>query len=128
MSNKTIKNMIEPFGFSLGNLQSIATLLKYLEKLGIPARDFIKFVEEEKAEFIKNTEIYKKQHEQSIKAWKKIALKCPKCGATMNLFPVNTYKGNQVEGGFKSMWMCSKCWHEEYSNKEVKEILKQSGV
>ena len=121
---KDIKDIIEPFGFSLGTLQSIATLLKYLKKTDTSIEDFIKFVEEEKAEFIKNTELYKKQHAQSVEAWKKVALKCSECGATMNLFPVNTHKGNQVEGDFKSMWMCSKCWHEEYTEKTVGDIRK----
>jgi hypothetical protein len=63
--------------------------------------------------------------------WRKRAPKCPQCGKTMKLDPVNQGPGDQVGGKSKSMWRCPDwqgCGHDELSRKTVGEWLSKFGI
>ena len=55
--------------------------------------------------------------------------KCPECGKSMRLYPVNTNTEDQVGGGYNLMWLCGTtcsgkgCLYEEYSTKTINEEL-----
>lgn len=49
------------------------------------------------------------------------ALKCPECGTPLQLLPVNDSPATQTGDDSKSVWLCRKCFYEEFSDKTVKE-------
>jgi len=53
---------------------------------------------------------------------------CPDCKIEMRFYPVNTTPGDQTGDASKSMWMCPKCWRDEYSEKTITELLKQRNL
>ncbi len=116
-----MKNIFESFGFSLGQLQDIVTLINHIKRHNVPIGDFIKYVEEVKAEKIKLEKKSVKLNNQ----WIEIALECPKCSTNMSIYPVNTTPRNQVGEDLKSQWFCNRCYHAQYSKKSIKEILKE---
>lgn len=113
---KTIEKLLEPFGFTFGQLQDMVTLLEHLEKNAVPIESFIKYVKEKKIKKTKTT---------SCDQGKRNTLKCPECNTAMNLFPVNTSPRDQTGDDSKSVWICPKCWHDEYSTKSIKEWLEE---
>lgn len=47
---------------------------------------------------------------------------CPDCGAgDMKLRVINVEQGKRNVFGWKSAWVCTACWHEEYSGKTLIE-------
>ena len=116
-----IEKLLEPFGFTFGQLQDIITLLDHLEKNNVSVEEFTEYVENEKIERVKKQKIFEKEQKKSIEEWQKIALKCPECNTIMGLYPVNTHTGDQTGDESKSMWQCPKCWHDEYSTKTIQE-------
>jgi len=63
--------------------------------------------------------------------WRKRAPKCPKCGKTMKLDPVNQGPRDQIGGKAKSMWRCpdwKECGYDELSRKSVGEWLTKLGI
>lgn len=120
-----IEKLLLPFGFSFGQLQDISTLLKHLEKNNVSIKDFIEYIAELKIKEAENREHNKKIAKKHKEQWQKIALKCPECNTTMNLYPVNTHTGDQTGDGSKSMWQCPKCWYDEYSTKSIREQFEE---
>jgi len=111
-----MEKLLEPFGFSFGRLQDIATLIKQLKRNHIPVIKFVEYVEQEKTNRAKINKSNKKRWEQNT-------LKCPDCQSPMNLFPVNTVPGDQTGDGSQSVWMCPKCGETVYNLETVAEIL-----
>jgi len=123
---KNIDKLLEPFGFTFGQLQDVGTLLKSLKNNNIKnltIDEFINYIEKKKTERSKTEtnleELLNKQQER----WDQKTLKCPECKSPMNLLPVNTNRRNQTGDDSKSQWLCQKCWHDEYSTKTVAEML-----
>lgn len=113
--------LLEPFGFTFGQLQDISTLLKHLEKNNVSIEAFIDYIEEQKKEKVKAEKQNKEQGKKDKAQWDKNALKCSECKTTMNLYPVNFTPRDQVGGDFNSQWLCPNCGYEEYSTKTIRE-------
>lgn len=120
-----MQKILEPFGFSFGQLQDIATMLKQLRLNHISMVEFIKHVEEMKVVKTNISKINTEEFKQLTLKWEDRALKCPECSNTMSLFPVNTRPDNQTGDNSKSQWFCQKCWSTVYSTKTINEILKE---
>jgi len=120
-----IEKLLEPFSFNFAQLQDISTFLKQLKKNNISPSDFIKFVEEKKAEKAKIDRRTKEYLKKSKELWEKNALKCPECKIVMNLYSVNTNPRNQVGDNLRSQWICPKCWYEIFSEKTIQDWIKQ---
>lgn len=114
-----IKKLLEPFGFTFGQLQDISTLLKGFERDNISIEDFIEYIEDQKKQRIKSIELQK----ESQKEWEKRALKCPECKTVMRLYPVNTNPKDRVGNDLRSQWLCPKCWYNEFSTKTTRDWL-----
>lgn len=122
-----LEKLLEPFGFTFGQLQDIATFLERLRKRNIPIVDFVDYIEQEKERQVKTQENLVREIEKQKKAWERIAPKCLECDTTMSLSPVNTTPGNQTEDNSKSVWQCPNkdCLETVYDIKSVVEILKE---
>jgi len=118
-----IKKLLEAFSFTFGQLQDIVTLIKNLEKNEISNQEFIAYIKKEKVLRLDNKRKIANIEKSSKIQWEKNALKCVECGSIMNLFPVNSNKGDQVEGNFKSQWFCPNCGNDKFSNKTVRETI-----
>jgi len=120
-----IKRLLIPFGFSFGQLQDIATLLRHLERNNVSVGDYLEYIEQIKIEQAKNKKFNKERFTKLKELWNKNALKCPECSTVMNLYPVNTNPRDQVEGNFSSQWLCPKCQYEWFSNRNIKSWMKE---
>lgn len=110
--------------FTWGFKQDVFTFLKSVNEKGYTLDFAIRCI------------LIKKEHEMrrvrlirsSEELWKKNGLKCPECDKGMSLEPVNTGPGDQVPGGWKSIWRCVdtiNCGHEELSKKTVVQWIKK---
>jgi len=45
--------------------------------------------------------------------------KCPQCDTDLVLYIINIPKGHRNRNGYKTLWQCPVCDHEEYSTKTV---------
>jgi predicted RNA-binding Zn-ribbon protein involved in translation (DUF1610 family) len=105
-------------GFTFGQVQDAATLLKALEKHGISRSDFLAHVAEEKRRRVQaRREIEKRRTEVE-----KRLPKCPTCGIAMILRPA----GEDPKDG--SHWTCPKCRFGKYDPRTVEEIQKSIGL
>jgi len=120
---KTIEKLLEPFGFSFGQLQDIATFLKQLKENNISVESFIGHVEAKKRERAEEIKAILAVSQKQRDTWALRALKCPACETPMYVAPVNTAPGDQTGDDSQSVWMCPKCWETVYSLETVAEIL-----
>lgn len=70
----------------------------------------------------KNEELRKKI-EKSKQEWESKMLKCPQCSALMQLLPLNDSPATQTGDGSHSMWLCRRCFYEQFSDKTVSEEM-----
>lgn len=119
--NDAMEKLLEPFGFTFGQLQDIATLLNHLEINNVSIEVFIEYVEDQKKERVKSIKEQRINLKTAKEKWQRIALKCPECNTAMSLYPVNSQTGDQAGDGLNSQWQCPKCWYDEYSTKTIRE-------
>jgi hypothetical protein len=104
--------------------QDVFTYLRQLHDKGIALDHAMQCIAARKYYQTKQIKIY---HDVA-ELWKKNSLKCPDCGQIMSLEHVNTQPGNQLPGGWKSIWRCTKiieCGYEELSKKSVLQWVKK---
>jgi len=51
--------------------------------------------------------------------------RCPQCDTDLMLFLINISKGRRNRHGYKTVWQCPVCDHEEYSTKTVDDWLQE---
>jgi len=118
-----MKELLDPYSFTFGQLQDIASFMQNLHNSNISMIEFIKYIEQEKKKIAVMGKINQAQRIKSKGLWDKNALKCPVCGSAMNLYPVNSSKGDKIGGVYKSQWQCPECYHDIFSNKQIREWL-----
>ena len=104
--------------------QDVLTYLKTLHDKGIPLDYAMRCIQYQKHMNKQKMKLYHDVRE----LWKKNSLKCPDCGRIMSLEHINTQPGNQVPGGWKSIWRCTEeinCGFEELSKKSVAQWVKK---
>jgi len=110
-----IANLFSVFTFSM--MQGFVQMSNMLKKHGIRPEEIDEYVQENR-EAMNQGVNFNRDYMQG-----KIKMKtCPKCGGVMELETVNTCKGNQVPGGFKSVYTCSRyteCGHQMFSKNSV---------
>ena len=87
--------------FSPGQLQNFKTIAKLLIRLNISLKQYVNYINQ------KNITIKAKIHKSR---------KCPICSMIMNRFPVNTNPGNQTGDNSTCVWICPRCWYDEFLN------------
>ena len=100
-------------------LQEMKNLYIHLKDEGRTMDEFI--------EYMKNVDFHRRQEEKrNMKVLSKMD-KCPECGAYMYLYPVNDTPRTQVDGDWKSQWICPNpgCEHSEWSLIDPQEKMKQ---
>jgi len=117
--------ILSPFTFNFGQLQDIVALIQHLDKNDVTIEKFVSYVQERKLEMVEAEKIAATNLQKQRDKWALQALKCPACETPMYVSPVNTSPGDQTGDDSKSMWICPKCWHEEYSTKSIKEWLEE---
>jgi hypothetical protein len=108
-----IEKILEPFGYTFGQLQDLLTLLKLLKRDNISIEEMIYYLEG-----------IRKDKGQVGKP-KQIELSCPECSGSMSLFRVNDMARTQVGEGLKSQVVCSKCSYEKFSDKNIQTWYKE---
>ncbi|MFH1638328.1 MAG: hypothetical protein ABIB71_07930, partial [Candidatus Woesearchaeota archaeon] len=99
--------------------------IQHLNKNDVTIEKFVSYVQGKKLEMVEAEKVATANLQKQRDKWTLRALKCPACATPMNVSPVNTSPGDQTEDDSKSVWMCPKCWHEEYSTKSIKEWLEE---
>lgn len=113
--------------FSWGFKQDVLNFLKLCTLKGYSPGYALKCIAIRQAAEVERINVMATLQDQ----WRKRAPKCPKCGKTMKLDPVNQGPGDQVGGKSKSMWRCPDwqgCGHDELSRKTVGEWLSKFGI
>lgn len=120
---KTMEQITDPFtgGASGKVLQECRNLIINFEQngreIGAGMREFL--------EYMDGLDLHQRQLDQEQKRaqaeYAKKARKCKKCKSVMYCYPVNTGKRDQIDGDWKSQWICGNpdCLHEEYSLNDV---------
>jgi hypothetical protein len=104
--------------------QDVFTYLKQLHDKGISLDHAMQCIAYRKHMQKQKIKLY----QDVAELWKKNSLKCPDCGRIMSLEHVNTQPGNQLPGGWKSIWRCTEeieCGFEELSKKSVAQWVKK---
>ncbi len=98
-----IEKLLEPFGFSLGQLQDIVTLVTSLKVNNYPFDDFISFVEDEKIEAMRE----RKEAQSAFR-------RCPICEAAMWREQVNISLSTVTGDESKISYTCTnrECLHQ----------------
>lgn len=120
-----IEHISDAFGF--GNAQTCSHIMAALAKTGISNGDFLAWMEGKILEIKLKVTESKKYKDDLRNQFRQHSRRCPECGGQVNIFPINTAKGNQVPGDYRSLWYCSeilKCGFEEYSIRTVDEEIK----
>lgn len=105
---KYITDALQPF--SSADIQLVITMMDRLEEYGIPADDIADVLRQKVAELRASVEPAPGSARKNVKRQltrNKIRLKCPDCGAPVNVAPVNVSKCTNVGGGYHSVLMCS---------------------
>jgi len=94
------------------NGRGMDEFLKYMEGLDLHARQREQEQQQSKAEYARK------------------APKCPKCQGVMYCYPVNTGPEDQIEGDWKSYWLCGnpECGHDIDSLNDVTTEMKKYGL
>jgi len=109
--------------FDFRQHQEVLTYLTYLNEKGWTIEDVKGWMDERKRILDEN----KEQAEREQKAYEEKMLKCPKCGSTMFIRPVNIDNKTQTgDSKDKSVWMCpdKECLYTIYNEKTVQEIVR----
>ena len=100
-------------------LQEMKNLYIHLKDEGRTMDEFV--------EYIENVDFHRRQEEKrNMRVLSKMD-KCPECGAYMYLYPVNDTPRTQVDGDWKSQWVCPnpECGYDELSLIDPQEKMKQ---
>lgn len=99
-------------------LQDVYTFLRVLNERGYTLSFALQCIRYRKEMERRRIQIIRSVEE----LWAKNGLKCRDCGKAMSVEGVNTGPGDQVPGGWKSIWRCVDyvdCGYEELSRKSV---------
>ena len=89
---------------------------------------------EEFLEYMEGLNLHERQASEEIerqqREYTEKAPKCPKCKAVMYCYPVNTNSQDQIDGDWKSYWMCGNpdCGHIIDSLNDVSTEMKKYGL
>jgi RNase P subunit RPR2 len=110
-TNKVTSNVLKAFAFS--RLQELLALSEALRRNGKSLDDVRRYIE------LRRSAMEKKEKIISVV----MARRCPECGEMMKIAPVNTGHRDQTGDDSTFVWICSVCWHEEWTNKPLRKII-----
>lgn len=118
--------------FSWSFQQDVVTFMRSLHVKGIDINWAIKCIL-----IRQKTIIFDRKERARAKAeWERKARKCPDCGKTMYLMPVNNQPNTMVGGGYKTQWICpnqpvqgqdlsKSCGYSELSKRSAQDWFKK---
>jgi len=110
---KVTSNLLKAFSFGL--IQDCANLMKMLIENGKNINDLFDYVENKKRATARKNDII----------YNGIDKECEDCGEKMFFAPVNTGKRDKTDDGSTFVWTCPKCLKEVWTNKNIKELIKE---
>jgi RNase P subunit RPR2 len=99
--------------FAFSRLQELLALSEALRRNGKSLDDVRRYIE------LRRSAMEKKEKIISVV----MARRCPECGEMMKIAPVNTGHRDQTGDDSTFVWICSVCWHEEWTNKPLRKII-----
>lgn len=114
LSNRKFIEIADRFSsFTFSFLQGYVQMTEMMDKHGITKEEIASYVQENRDLMNSGVNFAKEYMDGGMKF-----KTCPMCGGKMTLEGVNTCKGNQIPGGWKCVFTCSRhieCGHQIFS-------------